>query len=90
MQAYQHAAQLSGLKVVGIDCHIGSQITTSEPYMDALDKVLDLVEQIEKAGIRIHHLYFGGGLGINYNNDTPPAADALWSALLARFDARVF
>ena len=83
LQAYQHAAQLPGLKVVGIDCHIGSQITTSEPYMDALDKVLDLVEQIEKAGIPIHHLDFGGGLGINYNNDTPPAADSLWSALLA-------
>ena len=90
LQAYQHAAQLPGLKVVGIDCHIGSQITTSEPYLDALDKVLDLVEQIEKAGIRIHHLDFGGGLGINYNNDTPPAADSLWSALLARLDARGF
>ena len=90
LQAYQHAAQLPGLKVVGIDCHIGSQITTSEPYMDALNKVLDLVEQIEKAGIPIHHLDFGGGLGINYNNDTPPAADTLWSALLARLDARGF
>ena len=90
LQAYQQAAQLPGLKVVGIDCHIGSQITTSEPYMDALDKVLDLVEQIEKAGIPIHHLDFGGGLGINYNNDTPPAADTLWSALLARLDARGF
>ena len=90
LQAYQHAAQLPGLKVVGIDCHIGSQITTSEPYLDALDKVLDLVEQIEKAGIHIHHLDFGGGLGINYNNDTPPAADSLWSALLARLDARGF
>ena len=90
LQAYQHAAQMPGLKVVGIDCHIGSQITTSEPYMDALDKVLDLVEQIEKAGIPIHHLDFGGGLGINYNNDTPPAADTLWSALLARLDARGF
>ena len=90
LQAYQHAAQLPGLNVVGIDCHIGSQITTSEPYMDALDKVLDLVEQIEKSGIPIHHLDFGGGLGINYNNDTPPAADTLWSALLARLDARGF
>ncbi|MFN6060925.1 MAG: diaminopimelate decarboxylase, partial [Burkholderiales bacterium] len=90
LQAYQHAAQLPGLKVVGIDCHIGSQITASEPYLDALDKVLDLVEQIEKAGIRIHHLDFGGGLGINYNNDTPPAADSLWSALLARLDERGF
>ena len=90
LHAYQHAASLPGLKVVGIDCHIGSQITTSEPYLDALDKVLDLVEQIETAGIPIHHLDFGGGLGIDYNGDTPPAADALWAQLLARLDERGF
>ncbi len=90
LQAYQHAASLPGLNIVGIDCHIGSQITTSEPYMDALDRVLDLVEHIEAAGIPIHHLDFGGGLGIDYNGDTPPAADALWAQLLARLDARGF
>jgi diaminopimelate decarboxylase len=81
---------LPGLKVVGIDCHIGSQITTIEPYVDAVDKVLDLVVQIEAAGIPIHHLDFGGGLGIDYNGDTPPAADALWARLLARLDERGF
>jgi len=90
VQAYQHAASLSGLKVVGIDCHIGSQITTTSPYMDALDKMLDLVELIEAAGIPIDHLDFGGGLGIDYNGDTPPAADALWAELLARLDKRGF
>ena len=90
LQAYRHAASLPGLKVTGIDCHIGSQITTTGPYLDALDKVLDLVEQIEAAGIRIHHLDFGGGLGINYNGDTPPAADDLWAKLLARLDERGF
>jgi diaminopimelate decarboxylase len=90
LQAYQHAASLPGLKVTGIDCHIGSQITTTEPYLDALDKVLDLVVQIEAAGIPIHHLDFGGGLGIDYNGDTPPAADDLWRKLLARLDERGF
>jgi len=90
LQAYQHAASLPGLAVVGIDCHIGSQITTSEPYLDALDRVLDLVEQVEAAGIPIQHLDFGGGLGIDYNGDTPPPADALWALLLARLDARGF
>lgn len=90
LQAYQYAASLPGLKVVGIDCHIGSQITTIEPYMDALDKMLDLVTLIEAAGIAIHHLDFGGGLGIDYNGDTPPTADALWTRLLARLDERGF
>jgi diaminopimelate decarboxylase len=85
---YQHAASLSGLKVVGIDCHIGSQITSMGPYLDALDRVLDLVEAIEKAGILLQHIDFGGGLGINYQGDTPPAADALWARLLQRLDER--
>ncbi len=88
--AYQHAARLPGLEVVGIDCHIGSQITDAGPYLDAMDKILDLVEAIEASGIRLHHIDFGGGLGIDYNGDTPPAADALWKQLLARIDARGF
>ncbi len=88
LQTYQRAASLPGLQVVGIDCHIGSQITESTPYLDAMDRVLDLVSAIEEAGIPIHHIDFGGGLGINYNGDTPPAADALWAQLLAKLDAR--
>jgi diaminopimelate decarboxylase len=87
---YQRAAALPGLQVLGIDCHIGSQITEETPYLDAMDRMLDLVEAIEAAGISIHHIDFGGGLGINYNGDTPPAADALWHKLLAKLDARGF
>jgi diaminopimelate decarboxylase len=86
--AYKHAAQLPGLRVVGIDCHIGSQITQVEPYLDALDRLLDLVEEVEAAGIAIHHVDVGGGLGITYTDETPPRADTLVSALLARLDAR--
>jgi diaminopimelate decarboxylase len=85
---YQRAAQLPGIEVVGIDCHIGSQITDTGPYLDALDRVLDLVEAIESHGIRIHHLDLGGGLGITYTDETPPAADVLIGELLARIDAR--
>ncbi|QHI98227.1 diaminopimelate decarboxylase [Xylophilus rhododendri] len=85
---YQHAAALPGLRVLGIDCHIGSQITEETPYLDAMDRVLDLVAAIEAQGIRLHHIDFGGGLGIDYQGDTPPAADALWTRLLARLDAR--
>ena len=88
LQAYRHAASLPGLRVVGIDCHIGSQITEVTPYLDAMDRVLDLVAEIEAAGIAIHHIDFGGGLGIAYNGEAPPAADALWAQLLAKLDAR--
>lgn len=87
---YQHAAGCTGLRVVGIDCHIGSQITQTGPYLDAMDRVIDLVETIEAAGVPIEHIDFGGGLGIDYHGDTPPQADALWQQLLQRLDARGF
>jgi diaminopimelate decarboxylase len=90
LRIYQHAASLAGLRVVGIDCHIGSQITEATPYLDAMDRVLDLVAGIEASGIALAHIDFGGGLGINYNGDTPPAADDLWAQLLAKLDARGF
>lgn len=89
LRAYRHAASLPGLRVVGIDCHIGSQITEAQPYLDTMDRMLDLVAEVESAGIPLQHIDFGGGLGINYNNgDTPPEADALWAQLLAKLDAR--
>ncbi len=88
VEVYRHAAALPGIEVVGIDCHIGSQITEAGPYLDALDRVLDLVEAVEAHGLRLHHLDLGGGLGITYTDEQPPAADALVAALLARIDAR--
>ncbi|MFZ2739605.1 MAG: diaminopimelate decarboxylase [Burkholderiaceae bacterium] len=90
LATYQQAAALPGLQVVGIDCHIGSQITQEAPYLDAMDRVLDLVEEIEASGIAIHHIDFGGGLGIDYQGDEPPQADVLWSKLLAKLDGRGF
>ncbi len=86
--AYELAHQMPHLDVIGIDCHIGSQITQPAPYLDAMDKMLDLVAAIEAKGISIPHIDFGGGLGIDYNGDTPPAADQLWVELLAKIDAR--
>lgn len=88
--AYRRAAELPGLKVAGIDCHIGSQITDEGPYLDAMDRVLDLVQAVEAAGIALHHIDFGGGLGIDYRGDVPPAADTLWKKLFAKLDARGF
>jgi diaminopimelate decarboxylase len=90
LAAYRRAAALPGLSVVGIDCHIGSQITEAAPYLDAMDRILDLVQAVETAGIALPHIDFGGGLGINYRDDVPPAADALWQQLLAKLDARGF
>jgi diaminopimelate decarboxylase len=88
--AYKRAAALPHLRVVGIDCHIGSQITNSGPYMDAVDRMLDLVTAIEAEVIPLQHIDFGGGLGIDYRGDAPPAADALWTELLRKLDARGF
>ncbi|MDH5538717.1 MAG: diaminopimelate decarboxylase [Rhizobacter sp.] len=85
---YQRAAALPGLQVVGIDCHIGSQITEVGPYLDALDRLLDLIERVEALGIAIQHLDLGGGLGITYTDERPPAAEVLVSGLLERIDAR--
>jgi diaminopimelate decarboxylase len=90
LATYQRASALAGLRIVGIDCHIGSQITSEAPYLDAMDRMLDLVTSIENAGIPIEHIDFGGGLGIDYNGDAPPQADALWAQLLERLDARGF
>ena len=86
--AYRHAAALPGLRVVGIDCHIGSQITQVAPYLDALDRLLDLVEAVEAAGVAIRHVDVGGGLGITYTDEQPPAPAELVAAMLARIDAR--
>ena len=86
--AYRRAATLPGIDVIGIDCHIGSQVTDSAPYLEALERLLDLVEAVERDGIQLSHIDLGGGLGITYTNETPPAADALVSAMLARIDAR--
>ena len=88
LAAYRHAAALPGLQVVGIDCHIGSQITQLEPYFDTLDRLLDLVEAVEGAGITIHHVDIGGGLGISYGGEPPPDASVLVAGVLERLDAR--
>jgi diaminopimelate decarboxylase len=86
--AYRHAAAQPGLRVVGIDCHIGSQITQIAPYLDAAERLMDLVDAVEAAGIPIEHIDFGGGLGIVYSDDVPPSASDLVTQLLQRVDRR--
>jgi len=88
VDAYRRAAELPGLRVAGIDAHIGSQITQVDPYLAAVDRLLDLVEAVEAAGIPLHHVDVGGGLGIQYAQESPPAAAELVRQVLARLDAR--
>lgn len=90
VETYRLAASLPGLSVIGIDCHIGSQITTEAPFLDALDRVIDIVQEVEAAGIPIHHIDCGGGLGIDYNNQQPPETEALWKKMFERAAQRGF
>jgi diaminopimelate decarboxylase len=69
---YRRAAMLPNLDVHGIDCHIGSQLTELSPFLDALDRVLALIDQLAAAGIALRHLDVGGGIGIRYADETPP------------------
>lgn len=87
-RAYQLASRLPGLRVVGVDCHIGSQLTEVSPYLDALDKLLDLIDSLAAEGIAIAHLDIGGGLGIRYTDETPLAPATLIGQVCERLDAR--
>jgi diaminopimelate decarboxylase len=85
---YRAAAAMKNLDVVGIDCHIGSQITEVSPYLDAVDKLLELVTQIEADGVTIRHVDVGGGLGITYDDETPPDIGDFVRTVLDRIEAR--
>jgi diaminopimelate decarboxylase len=82
LAAYQQAARLSHINIHSIACHIGSQITTTAPFKDAVDRVLHLVAQLKEEGIDIKMLDLGGGLGINYQGETPPSAPEYVDTLL--------
>ena len=88
LRLYRLAASLPHLRIEGIDCHIGSQLTETQPFADALDRVLTLVDTLEAEGIRLHHLDLGGGLGICYQDETPPAVQDYIGALLSKLAGR--
>jgi diaminopimelate decarboxylase len=71
-RVYLKAAKMPNLKVEGIDCHIGSQLLTLTPFMDALDRLLVMIERLKTQGVNIHHIDLGGGLGVRYNEENPP------------------
>ena len=86
-EVYKLAATLPNIEIVGMDCHIGSQLTELQPFLDAVDRLIVLMEQLKQDGIHLKHLDLGGGLGVTYTDETPPHptdyAKALWEKLSA-------
>ena len=85
---YRHAANCSHLQVVGIDSHIGSQLTDVQPFLDAFDRVLMLVDQLKDDGIELKHIDLGGGLGVCYNDETPPEPESYLHPIIERLGDR--
>lgn len=80
-ETYQYAASLSHLDIVGIDCHIGSQLTETQPFVDALDRVMNMIDALKKLGINLKHIDIGGGLGVTYKDEVPPTVEEYANAL---------
>ena len=87
-EIYVRASKMSNLKIKGVDCHIGSQLTETRPFIDALDLVLALIDQLAEKGVEIHHLDIGGGLGIQYRDETPPSPAEYAKALSKKLEGR--
>ncbi|SNS61919.1 diaminopimelate decarboxylase [Pseudomonas segetis] len=85
---YARAADLPNLKIIGVDCHIGSQLTTLPPFLDALDRLLVLVDRLAERGITLKHLDLGGGLGVQYRDEEPPLAGDYIKAVRERIAGR--
>ncbi len=85
---YRRAAQLPNIQIVGIDCHIGSQLTELEPFLEAMDRLLALIDRLASEGIHVHHLDVGGGLGVNYSDENPPHPEQYAAALKAKLADR--
>ena len=85
---YLRAKSLPNLRIVGIDCHIGSQLTRIDPFLDAFDRILDMVDRLEAEGVSIAHIDIGGGLGIRYNEEEPPEPKAYVAEILGRLSGR--
>lgn len=88
LSEYRRAAKMDNIKVVGIDCHIGSQLTDTAPFLDATDRVLALVDALQAEGIELEHIDLGGGLGICYRDEQPPQPAEYIGAILQRFADR--
>lgn len=88
LEVYRSAAKLDGIAVSGIDCHIGSQLTTVDPFLDAIDRLLAMVDRLKEEGIALNHFDMGGGLGVSYGSESPPLPSELIAAVKDRFIER--
>ena len=88
VETYLYAKALSHLEIKGMDCHIGSQLTETAPFVDALERLLGLVDELAEKGITIEHLDVGGGLGVTYANETPPQPAEYASAIAQKMQGR--
>ncbi|MCK5905561.1 MAG: diaminopimelate decarboxylase, partial [Gammaproteobacteria bacterium] len=84
LSEYRRAAKMDNIKIIGIDCHIGSQLTETASFLAALEKVLDIINTLQQDGIKLHHIDLGGGLGIRYQNEQPPEPAEYVAAILKR------
>ena len=85
---YRSAAKMDGLSITGIDFHIGSQLTTVEPFLDAIDRILEMVDELDEEGIKISHFDMGGGLGVSYGQEIPPHPSELIALVQEKFTDR--
>ena len=88
MEVYRRAANMPGIELVGIDCHIGSQLTSLGPFMDAIDRLLAMVDTLASEGIKLRHFDMGGGLGVTYAEEQPPHPSELLAEVRTRFEER--
>ena len=85
-EVYYKAQSLANIKILGIDCHIGSQLTELSPFLDATDRILVLLDKLKSNNINIEHIDLGGGLGVCYNDEQPPSPSSLVKQLLSKLD----
>lgn len=88
IEVYRRAASLVHLNIIGIDCHIGSQLTSTEPFLDAIDRLLSMIDELASEGIKLRHLDIGGGLGVTYDKEQPPSPEQLIKVVKAKLVGR--
>ena len=88
VDVYLRAKDLDGINIIGVDCHIGSQLTQIAPFLDAIDRVLVLIDTLKENGIELEHVDLGGGLGVVYDDETPPTPKEFIDAIMPKLEGR--